>query len=824
VLAMIGLLATTSLARPSFDIPRVDGVTIDGKDGDWGGRGLYVDFMSGTDGSLFDPNDLHARCRIGWDAEGLLVLVRVADNVRDEGAGDPLGRNDSVEIFVSNGVGSSNRYQYSVAAGEPGGKPRGVIDDRRAVRTSPPSLGAEMAAESSDGAYVIEARLPWTNLGRAMELGDSIGFQVRANDTDKGPRKSALWLPRTDSYHNVDAVQKLVLAEAPSPPIRAVASGEFDANLSCANVGVNALPELEGKDVEVRDGDRVLKRARLTRTKEHASAALRLPMPPLGEGYGALSVAVDGAATAALELPDVVDTRHRRLMELPVVFSPSVFSDAKFPRGDFQNPHLAQQMIGPYDVRTTFYDREYNVVETADKPGRYGAVIEFVPNSGGRTIRRFRTIYRARKPLSLWRDGPRTRLENPESLGLEAFDDRHEEWTGLDRELLDAAIWRDTRLPAVLDFLNRPAPAGRAWRRNADAVAADRQWWVGLKRKLNGWDVRWPAPFVSPQPLDGTPAPVLREGSLQEAGVGANGVKRIDELCRTWAADSDEGFVVCIARRGVIILHQAYGTREGRAMTVNDKGALASITKVFSGVAMMMLIDQGFVGLDDPVEKYLPAFSGANVSKPATIRHLYTHTAGLWGHWGDERHDFDEAVGEYYPRLRVGKKYEYNGASQALGGKILEAVTGEALPAFYLKHLLEPLGMTQTDVTWSASGAASTAIDLAKFGQMLLNGGAYGDMRFLRRNSLEAMMPRKLSGLLGTDTSIEYGLGVTYDTEGPFGAKAFGHGAASNTLLRVSPENELVLVMVRNAAGANYGKYEAPFLRAVAESIGVLPR
>src|SRR5688500_2799086 len=177
MLATIGLLATASLARPSYDIPRIDGVTIDGKGDDWGDRCLHVDFMSGTDGSLFDAKDLHASCRIGWDAEGLLVLVRVGDDVRDEGAGDPLGRNDSVEMFVSNGVGSSHRYQYSVAAGAPGGKPRGVIDDRRADRTSPPSLRAEMAAESHDGGYVVETRLPWANLGRAMKLGDSIGFQ-----------------------------------------------------------------------------------------------------------------------------------------------------------------------------------------------------------------------------------------------------------------------------------------------------------------------------------------------------------------------------------------------------------------------------------------------------------------------------------------------------------------------------------------------------------------------------------------------------------------------------------------------------------------------
>jgi CubicO group peptidase (beta-lactamase class C family) len=102
---------------------------------------------------------------------------------------------------------------------------------------------------------------------------------------------------------------------------------------------------------------------------------------------------------------------------------------------------------------------------------------------------------------------------------------------------------------------------------------------------------------------------------------------------------------------------------------------------------------------------------------------------------------------------------------------------------------------------------------------MLLNGGAYGEMRFLSPRSVDAMMPRNLGDLLGKDTAIEWGIGVTYDTEGPFGAKTFGHGAASRTLFRVSPQKDLVLVMVRNAGGANYGKYETPFLQAVADAL-----
>ena len=137
IVSLIVLVAssTPSLAAVSFDVSRVDKISIDGDDADWGERGLRVEFLTSTTGRLFAEKDCSAKAKIGWDDGGLLVFARVLDDVRDENPKDePLGRNDSLEVFLSDGVGSPQSYQFTIAAGAPGGKPRSAVTDRRATK------------------------------------------------------------------------------------------------------------------------------------------------------------------------------------------------------------------------------------------------------------------------------------------------------------------------------------------------------------------------------------------------------------------------------------------------------------------------------------------------------------------------------------------------------------------------------------------------------------------------------------------------------------------------------------------------------------------
>ena len=188
-------------------------------------------------------------------------------------------------------------------------------------------------------------------------------------------------------------------------------------------------------------------------------------------------------------------------------------------------------------------------------------------------------------------------------------------------------------------------------------------------------------------------------------------------------------------------------------------------------------------------------------------------------HWGDDWHDFEEAIAGFAPYLKVREQHSYNGAGYTLAGKIMELKTGEALPQLYWRHLLEPLGCRHTDVRSTSWDAQSIPLDIARFGQMLLNRGAYGKWRFFSEGTFQKMLPVSLKPLLGPETELEWGIGATWYRGEGLSDRTFGHGAASAATLRIDPDSELVVVMTRNAAGANFEKYHPRFIRAIADGL-----
>ncbi len=189
----------------------------------------------------------------------------------------------------------------------------------------------------------------------------------------------------------------------------------------------------------------------------------------------------------------------------------------------------------------------------------------------------------------------------------------------------------------------------------------------------------------------------------------------------------------------------------------------------------------------------------------------------MWGHWGDEENDLVHLVADYGPYFEVGERFSYNGMDLALASKILEQITGEALPQFYHKRLFHPLGCRNTTATNSSSNARSTAGDMARIGQMLLNGGSYGPYRFFGADTRDAMLPVNLSPLLEKKTNQEWGIGCSWMDEEILGKGTYGHGSAASATLRVSPSLNLVVAMTRNTAGQNFDNYHPKFLQLVAD-------
>jgi CubicO group peptidase (beta-lactamase class C family) len=194
------------------------------------------------------------------------------------------------------------------------------------------------------------------------------------------------------------------------------------------------------------------------------------------------------------------------------------------------------------------------------------------------------------------------------------------------------------------------------------------------------------------------------------------------------------GAVVLIQQHGQVIYQKCFGVRDvktGAPMTPDTIFALHSMTKPITSLAAMMLIDQGWMALSDPVSKYIPAFAKVMVgvdtvtadgkhvlgrvppNDPITIRDLMRHTSGItYGYIGGELIEhaymaadifaghFDNA--EFADRIAAlplarqpGTLWRYGHSTDVLG-RVIEVITGESLYAFEKRSILDPLGMTST--------------------------------------------------------------------------------------------------------------------------------
>ncbi len=819
---------------PLYDVPLLDAVVIDGDGADWADKGFRVLLMPDTNGRVRPSADFDSQFRLGWDPDGLLVLVTVRDDVLAENDDDnQLWEGDSVELFVAVRRGSRPYYQCVASPGLADGHPelRTWHGDYRG-KEKKPALAGEVARVRTPDGYVLEARLPWANLAIEPKLDRKAGFQIIVNDRDEAGREfQAVWFPGTQTYRNPSMIHRVRLAKKPSPPVRVRATAAYD-DTARAKLTVMATNGLAGAKVRVKEGSRTRARGTL-KTGVRPSTVFYMPMPPRGEDYGQLEVRVDGRTEATLDLPPVDKVRWRMMMTAQLESAPAVFQGTAFPPCDFAEPLVAEQVLGPYRIETTFYDKDYQVVTRAAEPGRYGAVLKVIPETG-RPLRRFLTLYR--RPdggglIDLFTYRSTATLTLPPSFQIpeQAIEAQSEAVSRLLMKRFNEAMQHDNRTAVLLAGLAETPADQEHVRLAEDFFAADRQWWVGLKRVLYGTGAQWPDPVVCPRPIEGAPAAVLREGSEAEASMKPGTVDAIDAVCQAWSDESNEPFGVCVARHGVAFFHKAYGQRDGEPMTLTTKTWMASISKFLSGTLMMICVDQGLVDLDDPIDKYLPALRDIPVETPLTIRHLYTHTNGLrlgvqppgsyMDHWGDEMHDLEEIIADYYPQLEVGTRHGYNGVGYALGGKVIEAVSGEALPQFFVRHLWDPLDCPNTDAIDGSAQSMSVPLDMARFGQMFLNRGAYGDMRFFSEDTWLAMMPRPLTDLLGPDTKLKWGIGTVWMRDAGLGEFTFAHGAASSATLRIDANNGLVIVMTRNQGGPQHGKNHLRFIKAIVDGL-----
>jgi CubicO group peptidase (beta-lactamase class C family) len=170
------------------------------------------------------------------------------------------------------------------------------------------------------------------------------------------------------------------------------------------------------------------------------------------------------------------------------------------------------------------------------------------------------------------------------------------------------------------------------------------------------------------------------------------------------------GAVVSVVHDGEVLFKAGYGFADLEIRTPADPDEslfrIASITKTFVWTAIMQLVEQGRLSLDDPVDQYLD-FSIPDVyGEPIRIRHLLTHTPGFEEKATDSRARTVEEVGplkdyliEAMPaRVRPpGEQASYSNYATALAGYIIERITGQTWADYIDKHILGPLGMDSTN-------------------------------------------------------------------------------------------------------------------------------
>jgi D-alanyl-D-alanine carboxypeptidase len=285
---------------------------------------------------------------------------------------------------------------------------------------------------------------------------------------------------------------------------------------------------------------------------------------------------------------------------------------------------------------------------------------------------------------------------------------------------------------------------------------------------------------------------------------------------RTSSATSP-GAVVVVLRDGEVVLSRAQGLANietNEAATTRTRFRLASISKSFTALLALQLVERGRLSLDDPIEKYVSGLAGGD---RILVRHVLSHTAGL-----PDFMSLDDAL-KLVPDGVPGVRLNYSNLGYALLARVIEKAGGGSYEEQLRERILEPLGMSDTGVDrgeaaepgWAkgylytsgggvtragysrlsgesvaAGGLYSTAEDMTRWLQALLSG------RIVKPATLAlATEPVRLAdGRRGA-----YGLGFT--TAHYRGLAEFGHGgdiSGFNSWFSVYPDERLAVVVLSN--------------------------
>ena len=339
------------------------------------------------------------------------------------------------------------------------------------------------------------------------------------------------------------------------------------------------------------------------------------------------------------------------------------------------------------------------------------------------------------------------------------------------------------------------------------------------------------------------------------------------------------GGVLLAAKDGKIFMHEYFGehTYDSERHTYRgDIFDLASVTKVIATTsAAMKLYEEGKLNLDTTVVSYLPEFAGPDstidsLKQIITVKNLLTHTAGMkpfkkfFRMDAPSREALVDSVLQSELDTIPGTKYRYSDIGLITLGMVIEKLAGADLKTFTDSVIFKPLSMKATGYLPRArldrivpteiseldsmlvhgfvhdenshslggitghAGLFSTAMDLARFAQMMLNKGSLGDTVIFKPETIELftrranMLDEENSRCLGWDSPHEASSGGVY-----LSTNSFGHTGFTGTSIWIDPDNQMFVILLTNAVHPkrsykypNYFDWRQRVHASVYESLG----
>src|SRR5271165_5526900 len=309
------------------------------------------------------------------------------------------------------------------------------------------------------------------------------------------------------------------------------------------------------------------------------------------------------------------------------------------------------------------------------------------------------------------------------------------------------------------------------------------------------------------------------------------------------------GAVLLVGHNGAVVYRKAYGNRalepSKEPMTPDTVFDTASLTKVLATTtAVMRMVQLGQVKLNDPVAKYIPDFA-QNGKSDVTVRQLLTHYSGL-------RADLDmkpsvRSSDDAYARANAeklvnppGAVFLYSDINFIVLGELVQRVGGMPLNQYAQTYIFGPLGMINTTFnppeTWTPriaptehdertgamlrgvvhdptaramggvaghAGVFSTADDIAKFAQALLNGGAPVLSPWIVEKMTTPQQPPNMTNVRGLGWDIDSPFSSNRGDLLPVGS--FGHTGFTGTSLWIDPTTNTYIILLTNAVHMKYG-------------------